>query len=77
MVATTVFKERHRPTKTRVATVAATKFGRRKPCRKEPQREATARAVLREVIRLPEQERNIVLGIVRQFGEERDTTGER
>jgi hypothetical protein len=29
----------------------------------------TVRAVLREVIRLPERERQIVLGIVRQFGE--------
>ena len=29
----------------------------------------TARAVLREVMRLPERERKIVLGIVRQFGE--------
>ena len=29
----------------------------------------TARAVLREIIRLPEQERKIVQGIVRQFQE--------
>ena len=29
----------------------------------------TVRAVLREVMRLPERERKIVLGIVRQFGE--------
>ena len=32
----------------------------------------TARAVLREVMLLPEQERKIVLGIVRQFGETSD-----
>jgi hypothetical protein len=30
-------------------------------------RDETARAVLREVSRLPERERKIVLGIVRQF----------
>jgi transcriptional regulator with XRE-family HTH domain len=35
-------------------------------------RDETSRAVLREVVRLPERERRIVLGIVRQFGEERD-----
>jgi transcriptional regulator with XRE-family HTH domain len=33
----------------------------------EALRNETARAVLREVIRLPERERGIVLGIVRQF----------
>ena len=33
----------------------------------EALRDETARAVLREVIRLPEQDRRIVLGIVRQF----------
>jgi hypothetical protein len=32
-------------------------------------RDETARDVLREVIRLPERERKIVLGIVRQFEE--------
>ncbi len=32
-----------------------------------------ARAVLREVVRLPERDRRIVLGIVRQFGQVRDT----
>jgi hypothetical protein len=40
----------------------------------EALRDETARAVLRKVIRLPERERRIVLGIVRQFEEERDTT---
>jgi transcriptional regulator with XRE-family HTH domain len=34
----------------------------------------TARAVLREVIGLPERERRIVLGIVRQFGAEREAS---
>ena len=33
-------------------------------------RDETSRAVLREVIRLPERERRIVLGIVRQFAEQ-------
>ena len=33
----------------------------------EALRDETARTVLREVIRLPERERKIVLGIVRQF----------
>jgi transcriptional regulator with XRE-family HTH domain len=33
----------------------------------EALRDETARAVLREVIRLPERDRKIVLGIVRQF----------
>ena len=33
----------------------------------EALRDETARAVLREVIRLPERDRRIVLGIVRQF----------
>jgi transcriptional regulator with XRE-family HTH domain len=32
-------------------------------------KDETARAVLREVMQLPERERRIVLGIVRQFGE--------
>jgi len=32
-----------------------------------------ARAVLREVVRLPERDRRIVLEIVRQFGQVRDT----
>jgi hypothetical protein len=35
----------------------------------EALRDETARAVLREVIRLPERERRIVLGIDRQFQE--------
>jgi transcriptional regulator with XRE-family HTH domain len=35
----------------------------------EALRDETARAILREVIRLPERERRIVLGIVRQFQE--------
>ena len=35
----------------------------------EALRDETARAVLREVIRLPERERKIVLRIVRQFQE--------
>jgi hypothetical protein len=30
-------------------------------------KDETARAILREVVRLPERERRIVLGIVRQF----------
>jgi hypothetical protein len=34
----------------------------------EALQDGTARAVLREVMRLPERERKIVLGIVRQFG---------
>jgi transcriptional regulator with XRE-family HTH domain len=38
----------------------------------ETLRDETSRAVLREVVRLPERDRRIVLGIVRQFGEERD-----
>jgi transcriptional regulator with XRE-family HTH domain len=38
----------------------------------EALRDETARAVLREVSRLPERERRIVLGIVRQFAEQRD-----
>ena len=33
----------------------------------EALRDETARAILREVVRLPEQDRRIVLGIVRQF----------
>ena len=36
----------------------------------EALRDETARAVLREVTRLPERERKIMLGIVRQFGSE-------
>jgi transcriptional regulator with XRE-family HTH domain len=43
----------------------------------EALRDETARAVLREVIRLPERERTIVLGIVRQFEGERDAMGRR
>ena len=39
----------------------------------EALRDEIARAVLREVARLPERDRRIVLGIVRQFGQERDT----
>ena len=35
----------------------------------EALQDETVRAVLREVIRLPERERRIVLEIVRQFGE--------
>ena len=35
----------------------------------EALQDETVRAVLREVMRLPERERKIVLGIVRQFGE--------
>jgi hypothetical protein len=42
----------------------------------EALRDETARAVLREVGRLPERERRIVLGIVRQFEEQRDTTND-
>jgi DNA-directed RNA polymerase specialized sigma24 family protein len=38
----------------------------------EALRDETSRAVLREVARLPERERKIVLGIVQQFGDERD-----
>ncbi len=38
----------------------------------EALRDETARAVLREVVRLPERERKIVLGIVRQFGGRQD-----
>ncbi len=40
----------------------------------EALRDETARAVLRELSRLPERDRKLVLGIVRQFEEERDTT---
>ena len=39
----------------------------------EALRDDTTRAVLREVVRLPERDKRIVLGIVRRFGEERDT----
>jgi transcriptional regulator with XRE-family HTH domain len=38
----------------------------------EALRDETARAVLREVARLSHREKRIVLGIVRQFGDERD-----
>jgi hypothetical protein len=38
----------------------------------EALRNETARTILREVIRLPEREKRIVLGIVRQFAEQRD-----
>jgi transcriptional regulator with XRE-family HTH domain len=41
----------------------------------EALRDETARAVLREVIRLPERDRRIVLGIVRQFEVERVDLG--
>ncbi len=40
----------------------------------EALRDETARAVLREAARLPERDRKIVLGIVRQFEKERDTS---
>jgi transcriptional regulator with XRE-family HTH domain len=40
----------------------------------EALRDETARAVLREVMRLPEREWRIVLGIVRQFGDEREAS---
>jgi hypothetical protein len=40
----------------------------------EALRDETARTILREVIRLPERDRKIVLGIVRRFEEEQDTT---
>ena len=39
----------------------------------EALRDETTRAILREVIRLPERERKIVLGIVLQFEQEWDT----
>ena len=39
-------------------------------------RDETARAVLREVIRLPERERRIVLGIVRQFADQQGASSE-
>jgi transcriptional regulator with XRE-family HTH domain len=42
----------------------------------EALRDETARAVLREVGRLPDREKRIVLGIVRQFGNERDASSE-
>ena len=41
----------------------------------EALRDETARAVLREVIRLPKRERRIVLGIVRQFEETGGVSG--
>jgi transcriptional regulator with XRE-family HTH domain len=40
--------------------------------RVEALRDETARAVLREVVRLPEGDRRIVLGIVRQFEDQRN-----
>ena len=40
----------------------------------EALREETARTVLREVGRLPERDRKIVLGIVRQFADQQDTS---
>jgi DNA-directed RNA polymerase specialized sigma24 family protein len=40
----------------------------------EALRDETARAVLREVSRLPERERRIVLGIVRQFEGQQDAS---
>jgi transcriptional regulator with XRE-family HTH domain len=43
----------------------------------EALRDETARAILREFIRLPERDRRIVLGIVRQFADQQDTTGGR
>jgi len=39
----------------------------------EALRDETVRAVLREVVRHPARDRRIVLGIVRQFEQERDT----
>jgi hypothetical protein len=43
----------------------------------EALRDATARAILHEIIRLPERERRIVLGMVRQFEQELDTSAKR
>jgi hypothetical protein len=43
----------------------------------EALRDEVAGAIVREVIRLPERERSIVLGIVRLFGEQRDESGGR
>jgi hypothetical protein len=43
----------------------------------EALQDETARTILREVVRLPERDRRIVLGIVRQFEQERDTIPER
>ena len=40
----------------------------------ETLRDETARAVVREVGRLPEKDRGLVLRIVRQIGEERDAS---
>jgi len=37
----------------------------------EALRDETAGVILREVVRLPQRERRIVLGIPRQFGDER------
>ena len=42
----------------------------------EALRDETAREVLREVIRLPERERRIVLGMVRQFAQHQDASSE-
>ena len=41
----------------------------------EALRDETARAILREVVRLPEREKKIVLGIVRQFEETDGASG--
>jgi len=40
----------------------------------EALRDETARTILREVARLPERDREIILGIVRQFEGERDAS---
>ncbi len=40
----------------------------------EALRDETARSVLREVVRLPERDRSIVLRIVRQFAGQQDTS---
>ena len=42
----------------------------------EALRDETARAVLREVVRLPERDRRIVLGSVRQFGDQQRASSE-
>jgi transcriptional regulator with XRE-family HTH domain len=42
----------------------------------EALRDDTSRTILSEVARLPERERRIVLGMVRQFEEQRDTSAE-
>ncbi len=43
----------------------------------EALRDETARAIVRKVARLPERERKIVLGIVRQFRDQQDTSDDR